>query len=169
MEIGENSKVGSSKINIRRYEVADLDGLIELFRSSVRSIASRDYTHEQIMAWAPDDIDREATASRNLSKPTWVAEIDGEIVGFADLEPTGHLDRMFVHPAYQRRGVATTLLRTVEAAAKEQNIMRLCSEVSITARPFFEHHGFNFVAPQTVTVRGQQFINYRMEKPLNSI
>jgi len=160
--------VNSSKISIRRYEAADLDTLIELFRYSVRRVASRDYTHEQVMAWAPDNIDREATASRNLSRPTWVAEIDGVIAGFTDLEPTGHLDRLYVHPDYQRRGVASTLLTTVEAVAKEQHITRLYSEVSITARPFFERRGFRVIASQMVTVRGQEFTNYRMEKMLDS-
>lgn len=163
-----NSKVNSSKISIRRYEAADLDTLIELFRNSVRRVASRDYTHEQVMAWAPDNIDREATASRNLSRPTWVAEIDGVIAGFTDLEPTGHLDRLYVHSDYQRRGVASTLLTTVEAVAKEQHITRLYSEVSITARPFFERCGFRVIASQTVAVRGQEFTNYRMEKLLDS-
>ena len=73
--------------------------LIELFRNSVRRIARRDYTQEQVLAWAPDDIDLNASAARHSSKPTWRAEIDGIFVGFADLEPDGHLDQA-IHDGY---------------------------------------------------------------------
>ena len=86
------------------------------------------------------------------------------MVGFADLEADGHLDCMYVHADYQRRGVASRLLSEVEAAGKAQGLNRLYSEVSITARPFFERRGFRVIAPQLVTARGQEFLNYRMEK-----
>ena len=157
-----------SEIHIRTYELSDIDDLIALFRDSVRRVARRDYTQEQVIAWTPDDIDRDARTLRHSSKPTWVAEIAGTMVGFSDLEPDGHLDCMYVHADYQRRGVATRLLAQVEAAAKERGIGRLYSEVSITARPFFERRGFSVIAAQVVTARGQKFLNYRMEKFLDS-
>jgi putative acetyltransferase len=131
-----------SEIRIRRYEPSDIDDLIALFRDSVRRVARRDYTQEQVVAWAPDNIDRDARALRHSSKPTWIAEIAGTMVGFSDLEPDGHLDSMYVHADYQGKGVATKLLAEVETAAKAQRLNRLYSEVSITARPFFERRGF---------------------------
>jgi len=156
--------VANAAIHIRDYREEDLDALIEVFRNSVLRVARLDYSEEQVRAWAPTDIDRSAVAIRNLAKPTWVAEIDGVFVGFADLERDGHLDRMFVHAEYQRRGIASALLRRVEAAAKDSNLARLYSEVSITARPFFERRGLRMIAVQMVSVRGQEFTNYRMEK-----
>ena len=118
------------------------------------------------MAWAPDSIDREARALRHASKPTWIAETAGMMIGFSDLEPDGHVDCMYVHPDHQGRGVATRLLVEVESTAREQGLNRLYSEVSITARPFFECRGFRVIAPQIVTARGQKFLNFRMEKSL---
>ena len=32
------------------------------------------------------------------------------------------------------------------------------------AKNFFEAHGFVVLAPQVVTLRGEQFVNYRMER-----
>lgn len=151
---------------IRLYTPADLDGLIRLFHASVRRIAIKDYTEDQVKAWAPDDADRERWASRRASRPTWVAEIDGVLAGFTDLEPDGHVDMMFVHPDHQGRGVAGALLRQVEAEAARLGLDRLFTEASITARPFFERKGFRVIAPQTVSVRGQDMTNYRMEKGL---
>ena len=151
---------------IRLYEPEDLDGLIRLFHASVRRIAIKDYTEDQVKAWAPDEADRERWASRRASRPTWVAEIDGALAGFTDLEPDGHVDMMFVHPDHQGRGVAGALLRQVEAEAARLGLDRLFTEASITARPFFERKGFRVIAPQTVSVRGQDMTNYRMEKGL---
>jgi putative acetyltransferase len=153
-------------VTIRPYRPADVDVLIALFRAAVRQVASRDYSPAQVQAWAPDVIDRAPWLERRASRPTFVAEIDGRIAGFSDLEPDGHVDMMYVHPDYTGRGVAGALLRHVEAAARAQTLARLFTEASITARPFFEHHGFRLLAPQTVTLRGQDFVNYRMEKRL---
>jgi putative acetyltransferase len=151
---------------VRRYVPADLDALIDLFRESVRRIAIRDYTEAQVKAWAPDTVDRASWATRRASRPTWVAEIDDEIAGFTDLEPDGHVDMMFVHPDHQGRGVANALLNHVESEAARLGLARLHTEASITARPFFEKKGFRVLAPQTVSLRGQDFVNYRMEKRL---
>lgn len=150
---------------IRPYVPDDLDGVIALFHASVRCVAIRDYTEDQVKAWAPDEADRERWASRRASRPTWVAEIDGALAGFTDLEPDGHLDMMYVHPDHQGRGVAGALLRQVETEAARLGLARLFTEASITARPFFERKGFRVIAPQTVRVRGQDLVNYRMEKP----
>jgi putative acetyltransferase len=153
-------------VAIRPYRPADVDALIALFRAAVRQVASRDYTAAQVQAWAPDLIDREPWLERRGSRPTFVAEIDGRIAGFADLEPDGHVDMMYVHPDFSGQGVAGALLRHVEAAARAQSLERLYTEASITARPFFEHCGFRVLAPQTVSLRGQDFVNYGMEKRL---
>ncbi len=151
---------------IRRYVSDDLDGLVALFHASVRRVAIKDYTEDQVKAWAPDEPDRERWAARRASRPTWVAEIDGALAGFTDLEPDGHVDMMFVHPDHQGRGVAGALFRQVEAEAARLGLDRLFTEASITARPFFERKGFRVIAAQTVSVRGQEMVNYRMEKPL---
>jgi putative acetyltransferase len=151
---------------VRPCRPDDVDALIDIFRSSVRVVARRDYTQEQVLAWAPDQIDRKAWAARYSDRPAWVAEIAGVPVGFSDLEPDGHLDMMFVHPDHQGRGVASALLAQIERIAHEQGIDILYTQASITARPFFERRGFRLVAQQTVTLHGQTFTNYRMEKAL---
>ncbi|MBO1405521.1 GNAT family N-acetyltransferase, partial [Vibrio cholerae] len=47
---------------------------------------------------------------------------------------------------------------------KLQGITRFYSEVSITARPFYERFGFNVTQEQTIEVRGQKLCNFVMEK-----
>lgn len=153
-------------ITIRPYAVDDASGVTELFRSSVRQIASRDYTVSQIRAWAPDVIDQEQFGRRRETRSTWVAESEGRIAGFSDLQPDGHVDMLYVHPDFQRRGVARALLRHIEETARTAGLRRLYTEASITARPVFEAMGFRAIAQQTVTIRGETMVNYRMEKRL---
>lgn len=149
---------------VRDYVPADVDALIDLFREAVRRVAIRDYSGAQVRAWAPDMAEREKWVERRASRPTWVAEIDGKVAGFTDLESDGHVDMMYVHPDFKGRGVANALMAKVEEAAAEQKLGRLYTEASITAKPFFEKKGFRVIAPQTVHVRGQDLVNYRMEK-----
>jgi len=152
---------------IRRYEAPDLDAVMSVFLRSVRGVASRDYDAGQIAAWA--QVDRDVWSRRRLDRPTWVALIDGVIAGFIDLEGSGHIDMLFVDPACQRRGVASVLLDTVENAARVQRLAVLDTDASITARPFFEKHGFQIVRSQEVALRGQRLTNFRMEKRFGAV
>jgi putative acetyltransferase len=152
---------------IRRYEAADLEAVMSVFLRSVRGVASRDYDAGQIAAWA--QVDRDVWSYRRLNRPTWVALIDDVIAGFIDLESSGHIDMLFVDPACQRRGVASALLDTVENAAHVQRLAVLDTDASITARLFFEKHGFRVVRSQDVALRGQRLTNFRMEKRFSAV
>src|SRR3546814_15533006 len=133
--------MAKGEIRIRLYASDDDDALITLYRDSVRIVARRDYTHEQVMAWAPDEIDRAAWAARRANRPTWVAELDGVPVGFVDLEPDGHIDMLFVDADHQRQGVASVLLGQVEETAHDQGLTRLHTQGSNNARPARERRG----------------------------
>jgi hypothetical protein len=54
----------------------------------------------------------------------------------------------------------------VAEEAQRLGVARLFTEASITARPFFESQGFVVLTPQVVTLRGAEFVNYRMERVL---
>ena len=159
-----------SELSIRACVPADVDALIQLFRDSVRSVARQHYTEAQVLAWAPDEIDHDEWAAQCASRPVWVAvmdaQIDAKTVGFIDLEPDGHIDMLYVHAEHQRRGVASALLGVAEGSARDKRLARLYTEASIPARPFFERRGFRVIAEQVVAIRGQNLINYRMEKLL---
>lgn len=152
-------------LRLRRFRPDDTPALIDLFRDTVRRVNSRDYTPEQVRAWAPDDVDPARWAVL-ADRYTVVAEVDGRIVGFTDLEANGHIDRFFVHADHQAQGVGRAMLSELVAEAGRLGIPRLYAEVSITARPFFVRHGFVVVAEQEVTVRGVVLTNYRMERLL---
>lgn len=156
------------KITLRRFRPEDTPVLIALFRDTVRRVNSRDYTPEQVRAWAPDEVDPVRWAVL-ADRYTLVAEADGLIVGFTDLESDGHIDRFFVHADFQGQGVGRMMLAELVAEAMRLCVCRLYAEVSVTARPFFERHGFAVVAEQEVTVRGVKMTNFRMERLLRLV
>jgi len=149
---------------LRAYAVVDLDRLIELFRDSIRLGARRDYTPEQLAAWAPDEVDRERWSLRLAASSTWVAARGERVAGFVSLEPEGHIDLLYVDAELQRQGIASALLKHLETAARSRGLARLSTDASLTAKPLFERRGFHVVTVQTVARRGQELRNFRMTR-----
>nr|WP_245355471.1 GNAT family N-acetyltransferase [Rhizobium leguminosarum] len=148
---------------IRPYLPDDAGATIDIFLRAISEVSSKDYSPAQIDAWAKVE-DRSLWAERRISRPAWIAEIDGEAVGFSDLTGEGCLDMMFVHPEFQGLGIASRLLSEVEERALKLGFARIYTEASGTARPFFERKGFRVITRQTVEKRGQSLENFLMEK-----
>lgn len=152
---------------VRRFCADDLLALMEVRRSAIRGVASRHYTPAQIDAWVANSQDPIVQARRfGETTSTWVGFVGGFLAGFTNLGAAGYVDCMYVHADYLRRGVASALLSALEEEARRRGVASLHSEVSLTARPFFEARGFVVVTPQKVTVSGQTYDNFKMEKRL---
>ena len=63
-----------------------------------------DSTPEQLDAWSDGRPDLEAWHRSFLSHDTRVAVEQGRVVGFADMDPSGYLDRLYVSAEHQREG-----------------------------------------------------------------
>ena len=140
-----------------------------MFLDAVTVTASSDYSPEQIAAWAAADERTIEEWHRSRSNTdTVVAIVDDRVVGFSDVNAEGYIDMMFVDPRVTRRGVASALIAEVSRHATILGATYLSTDASITARPFFEHHGFHVVAEQHPIYRGIKLTNYRMAKQLYS-
>ena len=151
---------------IRPYAPDDARATLDVFLAAIRVTAAADYTPEQVAAWAPDDVDLTAWAHRRAARPTVVAEVDGRVVGFTDVDPDGYVDMMFVDPAVGRTGVASALLAWAYDAAVRDGASTLTTHASLTARPFFEAHGFVVTAEQHPVRRGVTLTNFAMSRRL---
>lgn len=160
--------IGSSTIviKIRLFKAQDAEQIAQLFHQTVRQVNIRDYSNEQVQAWAPDDLHFRDWVSVCSNRFTYVADDAGTIAGFGELEPNGHIDCFYCHKNYQGRGVGRQMYQAIEAKAIELSLPRLFTEASITAKPFFQRMGFAVVRAQVVTRRGETFTNYAMEKLL---
>nr|WP_282450319.1 GNAT family N-acetyltransferase [Vibrio sp. 1CM24A] len=136
----------------------------EIFFHTVRNVNVRDYSQQQVEAWAPSSFDFALWKKRMNGLQPFVAELDGCVVGYTDLQPNGLIDHFFCHHEYQGKGVGKALMEHVFTVGRVRGISRYFSEVSITARPFYEHLGFKVVNEQEVEMRGVKLTNYVMEK-----
>ena len=151
-------------VKIREYEKSDARSLWVIFYNTIHNVNIHDYSQEQVDAWAADDFPPEIWQQKMDSIRPFIAEINGEIVGYADLQASGLIDHFFCHHEYQGKGVGRFLMEHAFKLSKSQGISKLHSEVSITARPFYEKFGFKVIKEQIVEVRGQKLRNYVMEK-----
>ena len=151
-------------ITIRDYKKSDEEALWKIHYHTIRNINLGDYSKEQVEAWAPDSFDKQIWEKRMNGLSPFIAEIDGEIVGYTDLQVNGLIDHFFCHDKYQGKGIGRVLMTHVLSIGEKRNLKRFYSEVSITARPFYEHFGFSVVKEQVMEVRGQKLRNFVMEK-----
>jgi GNAT superfamily N-acetyltransferase len=153
-----------NRLEIRAANLQDAEAMASLFHQTIREVNRRDYRPEQIDAWAGPTPEPAKWRARLQNKQTFVACLDGKMVGFAEFEADGHVDAVYVHHQHQGAGIASRLLERIEQEAAQTGVVRLYTEASITARPFFEARGFVVLQPQDVEFRGAMFRNYRMEK-----
>lgn len=153
-------------MDIRPYQEADIPAIARLYFNTVRRINARDYTREQIQAWAPTIYSNSYWSQRFLKKQVLVAESRNGVLGFAEYEAAGHIDCFYVHHEYQRRGVGSALLDRVEDALRSLNVHRAFAEVSVTARAFFAGKGYRVVEERNQDYRDVIFKLYLMEKYL---
>lgn len=145
---------------IRKYQSNDCKELAELFYNTVHTVNAGDYTKEQLDVWATGELDLEKW-NQSLQEHYSIVAVENDIiVGFGDIDKTGCLDRLFVHKAYQGKGIATAICSKLEQSVEADKIT---TYASITARPFFEKRGYKAIREQQVDRNGIFLTNYLME------
>ncbi|MBO6792515.1 MAG: GNAT family N-acetyltransferase [Balneolaceae bacterium] len=151
-------------ISIRRAELADLEALQSLFVDTIKSTCSGDYTSTQIEAWVSSADNKDRWFRLILKQFSIVATNEDAILGFAALDDGDYLDFMYVHKDYLRNGIASQLIDELKLESLRQGFYKLQSDVSITARPFFESKGFEVAKENRKSINGIELINYRMRE-----
>lgn len=140
-----------------------------VFRDAVRVAGPTRYSTPQVEAWAASADDTDAWVSRLAAGSTWVAVLPDDrerIVGLALMLPAGHVDLLYVDPAFHRRGIATGLLAAVEPDAVAAGIDALSADASLISHPVFVAAGYDVVEWEEVVHRGVTFPRAKMQKRL---
>lgn len=157
----------ATEIFIRNYRSEDTQALANIYYNTIHRINIKHYTQEQVDVWAPESsLDGESWAKKFLRTDPIIAVVGNKVVGFAELEPNGHIDCFYCHHEWIGRGIGSALMNEIFKRAKNFNIDRLFSEVSITAKPFFEKLGFVVLSEQLMVRKGIELTNYKMERKL---
>lgn len=157
-----------SRISVRDYRPEDAQALAEIYFNTIHRINIKDYTPEQVDVWAPESsLEGEGWKKKFLRTNPIVAVVCEKVVGFAEFEPDGHIDCFYCHHEWIGKGVGFALMSEIFRRANNSGIDRIFSEVSITAKPFFEKQGFIVLSEQTILRKGVELTNYKMEKRLH--
>ena len=150
---------------IRAALQSDTVELKQLFQNTVLAINRRDYSQAEVEDWAScgDDL---SNIEDMIKTHYFIVAINqqSEIVGFSSITPQGYLHSMFVHKDFQGEGIATMLLNEIEQYAITNGIIRITSEVSLTARPFFEKKGYIVEEEQKRKANQLSLTNFWMAK-----
>ncbi|GGG38698.1 GNAT family N-acetyltransferase [Chelatococcus composti] len=151
---------------LRPFLPADVPELAMIFRASVEELTGEDYSEAQQEAWMAVADDEATFGARLAGMLTIVATIGGMPVGFAALKGADHIDMLYVHPDFARRGIGSALCDALEKLAGARQARRLTTDASDTALPFFEQRGYLPQHRNTVMLGEEWLGSTRMEKTL---
>jgi putative acetyltransferase len=155
-------------MHIRPFRIGDEAALHKVFLSAIHHIACKDYTPDQIEAWAPASLDQITWVDRMRGITPFVVQSEEGLVAYADLQPDGYIDHFFVSAPVARSGVGTMLMDHIQADALARGITTLTSDVSRTAQPFFAKFGFTVVEQRAPVIRGVTIPNAFMRKQIDA-
>ncbi|KNZ40540.1 GNAT family N-acetyltransferase [Acetobacterium bakii] len=153
-------------MKIRSYQSNDCNEIIQLFYNTVHSVNIKDYSETQLDAWATGTVDIIAWDKSLTENYAVICEGNGVIIGFGDLDHTGHLDKLYVHKDYQRMGIATAIADDLENYAIRNKLLIITTHASITAKSFFKKRGYLVLEKQQVKCGEQLLTNFVMAKYL---
>jgi GNAT superfamily N-acetyltransferase len=151
------------------YESHFLNGVIRCYTEAVHQIADDYYSLEERLAWAPEAPDMVTWASSLSGNKVILALGAGnEVLGFADyLLQKKNINRLYVLPEAQGKGIGTALLASVEQALLALGLRGVFSlESSLNARGFYEKNGYSCTGSRTVLFNSMEYRNLLMEKQI---
>ena len=117
---------------LRRAAAADADALaaVHLAARAASPMPPGIHPPHEVRAWLAERVEQDET---------WVAEVDGTVVGYARFTATW-LDDLYVDPRAQRVGVGAALLDLVKSL-RPAGFSLWVFEVNEPARAFYTRHG----------------------------
>ena len=158
----------NTDFTIRIAQPSDALEIKDLFQDTVLNINKRDYSKAEVEDWASCGNDLSRIKEMIRTHYFIVAtNQQSQIVGFSSITHQGYLHSMFIHKDFQGKGIATILLNEIERYATATGIIRITSEVSLTARPFFEQRGYIVTEEQKRRANQLSLTNFWMAKNLS--
>ena len=152
---------------IRRLLDDEYDEVIKLITQTVHTVCTKDYTKQELDAWAPPSFDA-AKFRENLSSClNLVAFSKNCLAGFVSVEPDGYINRLYTHKDFLNCGIATALLKEVEEWAKKKGLRELVLDSSKTAEGFYLKMGFVKKGISTIRRGDVVFRNTVMKKVIS--
>ena len=153
-------------MRLRFALLSDLPKMQKLYAETIQAVCINDYSQQQIDVWKTTAENTERWTNVVNEQLAVVAEKNHKLIGFGTLRDGNYIDFFYIHKDFQGQGIADKILSQLETHALKSGNFNLTSDVSITAKPFFEKKGFLVVKEQKNLRKGVELINYKMSKTL---
>ena len=166
MKIGNKLGKAASKIEVKPYSPLYATEICDLFHSTIHAIDTDIYSKAEQEAWCPTPPDYQMWLKRLDNTQPWMAIFGSRLAGFIELKDDGYIDCFYVHPDFQKRGIARKLYDHVVDLAHQKKFSQLSVDASKVAMPIFKKWGFKIKRVNKISRKNQVLINYHMYKPL---
>lgn len=130
-------------MTIRPARDSDAPALWHVHSVSVQTLCAGWYSEEEITVWVGRLV-ADAYQSAIRAHLMVVAEDDGDVVGFGELDlARGEVVAVYVRPQAAGAGVGSALLSHLEHAARTHGLSRLTLCASLNAEKFYAHRGWH--------------------------
>lgn len=155
-----------SGVTVRPARASDAPAICCVHQRAVRILCQADYTSDQVEGWIGARVPQDYVDSMTGGEHLWVAEIRGQVVGFAGIKGS-EITAVYVEPREARQGIGGQLLHVVERVAAAGGLPCVYLDASLTAVPFYTNQGYQSVEHRTHRLRsGVDIACVRMEKRL---
>ena len=130
---------------IRTAQLKDADAICHVIRRSIKELCKLDYqgSETRLRSWLENKTPANCAGwIEDARSNTFVAERQGQVVGVSHIGHNGHLHLCYVLPQFTGEGLGAQLLAAAENSVLELAAGRLTLESTLTARAFYEHHGY---------------------------
>ncbi|XXQ67333.1 GNAT family N-acetyltransferase [Neisseriaceae bacterium B1] len=142
----------------------DSPAIYQVHRHAVRYTCREVYDEQTMNAWlALIDHDIYSESMGTNDKTLWVAELEGKIQGFFQIDfKEAQIDALYVHPFVHRQGLGTAMLQRAESLAQEANLSILSLFASQNSVPFYELNGYVSLGDAIVPIDQQTKIQCQL-------
>ena len=155
-------------INIRQFRKKDLPAVYSLIQNTIDFSYTGVYPPEAV-EFFKEYHSQNNILNDNVAGYGVVVESNGKVLGTGTLLKD-NIRRVFVDPAYQKRGIGKLITQELEKKASIQKIVTLNLQASLVSRRFWESQGFTIQEERYIPVRNNQKLRfYEMLKTLNAV
>lgn len=149
---------------LRQAKAEDCPAVYQVHRHAIRYTCREAYDENIMQEWlALIEQDSYISSINSADKTLWVAEFQGKISGFFQIDfKEAQLDALYVHPFVHRQGLGTAMLQRAETLARAANLSILSLFASQNSIPFYQLNGYTSLGNAIVPINQQAKINCQL-------